>query len=229
MITASRRAARPTLGLLVLLATIGGPPTRAADTAIQPGAQITAPAGCTMNFVFHAVADPTVLYIGTAGHCVGGVGDRVSSREGPFGTVVFKVLNGHDDFTLIEIDPDRRADVNPAVRRWGGPSGVTTADTTRVGDLTLQYGYGIVYGSTEPTRSRAGVLWNDNDQEYHAEHPAIFGDSGGPVLHGSGRALGITATIGGHLMNGPTVERVLNLLAAKGIHVALVTAAFTGP
>jgi hypothetical protein len=216
--------------LFALLATLPvARQARAADTPIQPGAQITAPAGCTMNFVFRDAEG--AQYIGTAGHCVSGTGVRVSANNGEFGTVVYRIFAGNnDDFALIEIDPSRYDEVNPSMRRWGGPTGVTTADTTGIGDTTLQYGYGIGYGSTEVTRPRAGALWNDNDREYRAEHPAIFGDSGGPVLHGpTGRALGITANISVHLMNGPTIERVLALLAERGIEVSLVLADFTPP
>ncbi|HEX9711337.1 MAG TPA: trypsin-like serine protease [Actinomycetota bacterium] len=224
------RAASIALAAALLVAAVLTVPGRAlaADTRIQPGARIVRPAGCTLNFVFRDAA--ARLYIGTAGHCVSGVGDRVATPEGEFGTVVFRILRGDDDFSLIRIDPAFYAEVNPAMRAWGGPTGVTTADTTGIGDALLQYGYGIVYSTTEVTRARGGILYNDNAMSYHAEVPAIFGDSGGPVIHAAtGRALGIVANIGGHLLNGPTVQRAIELLAEAGIDVSLATAGFTPP
>lgn len=214
--------------LAVLLASTLSHPVEAAETRIQPGARIVRPAGCTLNFVFRDAVGR--LNIGTAGHCVSGVGDRVATPEGEFGTVVFRVLRGNDDFALIRIDPSAYGDVNPEMRAWGGPTGFTTANTTGIGDALLQYGYGMVYSTTAPTRGRGGVLYNDNAQSYHAEVPAIFGDSGGPVIHAAtGRAMGIVANIGGHLLNGPTVQRAIELLADANIDVQLVLGAYDPP
>ncbi|MGH2830132.1 MAG: hypothetical protein ACRDJM_06585 [Actinomycetota bacterium] len=42
---------------------------------IRPGARMTWPAGCTMNFVFRG-STANDVYIGTAAHCVGYVGSR---------------------------------------------------------------------------------------------------------------------------------------------------------
>ena len=188
------------------------------------------PHGCTLNFVFRGVGPEGVRYIGTAGHCVDAVDQRVRMAGGEIGTVAYLINEGLDDFALIRIDEEMWPRVSPEVRGVGGPTGFTTAGETTVGDQVELYGHGMVYGSTEATRSRSGVLTVDDAQEWNAALPAIFGDSGGPVLHApSGRALGVISGISGwqvrpHTVRGTTVERVLELLHEFGLAVELLTA-----
>ena len=215
--------------LLALVGVVPSAPARAAEL-IQPGAQMLRPHGCTLNFVFEGQTLARKLYIGTAGHCVNGVGERVTMADGEIGTVAFRVLEFPDDFALIEIDGALRELVSPEVRGLGGPTGSTDAGSTEVGDEVRLYGHGLVYGLTELTRGRPGVLTHDDAATWHAALPAIFGDSGGPVLHGStGRALGVISGVSGdqtrpHTVNGTTVARALDLVAAAGLPVRLVTA-----
>ncbi len=67
------------------------------------------------------------LYAGTAGHCVSGVGARVSTDDGPFGTVAFSVLtedgDAFDDVAFVEIDRDKENLVNPEDARLQRPDG----------------------------------------------------------------------------------------------------------
>lgn len=225
----SHRRFAHALALALAAGVLAAPATgRAEETEIQPGAQMTAPGGCTFNFVFRG---GSTLYIGTAGHCTGGAGSRVSNVEGQMGTVVYKINSGLDDFSLIRIDADRYDQVNPSVRRWTGPTGYTVSAETTTGDVVMLYGYGIVYGSNAVTRGRPGMLASDDSRSYRAEILVIFGDSGGPVMHASGKALGVVS----HLpfgypapLEGTTVERILVLLAGAGINVQLVTAPYAG-
>jgi len=215
--------------LLLLSALVGLIPAAgpvSADEPIQPGARMLRPHGCTLNFVFQGAADRT-LYIGTAGHCTDVVGQRVSTAAGEIGTVAFRVLEGTDDFAIIEIDERLHALVSPKVRGLGGPTGSTTAAGTTAGDRVMLYGHGMVYGSFEATRARSGLLTKDDAFEWFAALPAIFGDSGGPVLHGpSGAALGVISGVSAdqtrpHTVMGTTIERALELLAEAGLPVEL--------
>lgn len=216
--------------LLALSALAAVRPARAADAPIQPGAIVYTPRGqCTLNFVFRDARG--TRYIGTAGHCVRGVGDRV--RDGSrveFGTVVFSSNGRVHDYALIRIDAARHADVNPALRQWGGPTGVHDDRDAFLGDPVLQHGYGIVYGSNPATRGRAGVLWDIGQYDYVVEGAALFGDSGGPVLdQKTGRALGIANWINvpPWLMGGATIEGFMERAAGAGFALTIETAPYT--
>jgi len=220
------------LSALVAIATVltpGG--ARAADTFIQPGAEVNSSIGqCTLNYVFR---NGGTLYIGTAGHCSKDVGDVMTDKNGArIGTVAFRIESGDDDFTLIAIDPARYGEVNPAVRNWGGPTGSTVSTLTNTGDVLLLSGYGLAFSTLAQTRGRPGVLADDTPTLYLAELPSIFGDSGGPVIEAStGKALGIVSGIGLTIppstLLGPTVEGTLHTLAAHGFSLQLVTAPFS--
>jgi hypothetical protein len=222
---AMRRRPALLLVLLMPVTTFGGSPARAADALIQPGAPTT---GCTLNFVFEDADDR--LYIGTAGHCTS-LGARAKDGNGDeFGTVVYQALTNYTDFALIRIDAARYDDVSPSMRAWGGPTGMTSYTETTVGDRVLLHGFGIVFGETEPTRSRPGVLVSDTLNRYHADLPAIFGDSGGPILHAAtGRALGFVSGIDGSptTLYGTTVEWAIAELARAGINVTVKTAPYS--
>jgi hypothetical protein len=202
-------------------------------TAIQPGAQVSTPVGnCTLNYVFQE-ADGT-KYIGTAGHCAHtGQVARTLSPNREIGPVVWRENSAAPgiDFALIRIDPARYAEVEPAVRMYGGPTGVTSASETQIGDLLEVTGYGIVFGAAETTRHRVGILLSDSDHEYVADMIAVNGDSGGPVLHSrTGKALGVVSryNLPSSTDIGPTVGRILQKLRAAGYpSITLVTASRT--
>lgn len=201
-----------------------------AQELIQPGARMVAPHGCTLNFVFRGAGPERARYIGTAGHCVDSVGQRVRMAGGDIGTVAFVINQGRDDFALVQIDEELWQHMSPEVRGIGGPTGSTTAPSTSAGDPVALYGQGMIVDSSETTRPRSGVLTVDNAQEWHAALPAIFGDSGGPVLHvPTGQALGVISGVSGdqtrpHTVKGTTVERALELLDEVGLPAELVTA-----
>jgi len=200
---------------------------RAAETLIQPGAEVFSSVGqCTLNYVFR---NGGTLYIGTAGHCSKRVGDVMTdANNGRIGTVAFRIQSGDDDFTLIQIDPARYGEVSSSVRNWGGPTGSTVSTETGLGDILLLSGYGVGFSLLDQTRGRPGILADDTPTAFFAELPAIFGDSGGPVIEASThKALGIVSGIGVTVppttLLGPTVEGTLKTLAAHGWPVQLVT------
>lgn len=172
------------------------------------------------------VAEEPRLFAGTAGHCVTKVGDRVSTRDGAFGTVAFFQLDDDDDFAFIEIDRDKEHLVNPTMLGFDGPNGVISGPEAKRGDAAHVYGNGLVFGETELTRPRSGTLTRVDSDYFGATLPVIFGDSGGPVLHENGAALGIVA----HLtvstdfttLDGNTVSRALEVAAANGLNLEVV-------
>ena len=203
---------RRVLALTALLAlTLPAPADAAvAVVQIQPGAAISTPiGGCTLNFVYKDQFD--VTYIGTAGHCAN-VGHRINSGDGTeFGTVVFSE-NAYpvNDFALIKIDEEDLDLVSPAMRYWGGPTGLFTFGEGARNDTLLAYGYGIGYGTTEYTRRRIGLLQTTHPQKYTAALNCIFGDSGGPVVHGpTGKALGVIDVLAAPGTGGVLIQNAL--------------------
>ena len=189
-------------------------------------------------------------YIGDAGHCLRTVGQRVAAPGiGEFGTVAFRLScrlepcedrPREDDFGLIRVDEDKLHLVSPVMRAFGAPpSGFTTSDETETGDVLLAHGQGAPYTLAEPGRTQFGVLEDDNALGFGS---TLQGNahSGSPVVRlRDGKAVGIYAVpkspsalqgaIPGSgvdvLLGGPTVERILDLLAEARFDVHLVTAA----
>lgn len=201
--------------------------TAHAAPRIGPGAFITAPEGCTLNFVFESKKR---TFVGTAGHCTHRVGQRVHlDGYGAFGRVVFRQEEGQDDVALIRIGRRHEHLVDPSIPLIGiVPTGYTRSGMTAIGDHVSLEGNGMILGDG-PTRERTGLLTRDDATYFTAIVPAIFGDSGGPVVHvPSGRALGVVSgiavTIPPSTLIGTTVERFLSLVREAGFKVRLVTA-----
>jgi hypothetical protein len=186
---------------------------------IRPGAWMISPAGCTMNWVFGSasgnlplrMAGPVALavkggkrraraqtgsgvYIGTAGHCTK-VGDEVTLIAAPgvlmnIGRTVKSVNRGiGNDFALVEVRPEMREFVNPSMAHVGGPTG---ARDPVFGDPVVHTGHGLVIG-TGGTPRPGLVDWEGAGREadgYGWSGAAIFGDSGSPVRHADGVAVG---------------------------------------
>lgn len=192
--------------------------------AIRPGALMTAPAGCTFNFVFRDGAGG--LYIGTAGHCVNGVGQRVAAQGvGPFGSVVFRRVQGVHDFALVRIDPAFHGRVSPTLCAWGGP--VAPDPGSRLPrDLLLEYGWGFATSATSATRARALVETQTYPTHVTWTGLGSGGDSGAPVVNQAGFAVAIhtfgqTPFAGVALEGGPTIANVLAMgrTAVPGLHL----------
>jgi trypsin len=193
---------------------------------IQPGAQMTAPNGCTMNFIFGDQSGK--LYIGTAGHCAN-AGQSVSLGDiANIGTVAWDSTGA--DFAMVAISPALYSLVDPAVRHWGGPTGVA-APTSTPGTLLYHYGYGLGFSTSELTRPRVGELTMSDGQSYLAETSATFGDSGSPFIAGDGKAVGVVSEYAfdaAHTDRGPTVAYIIQRAQVeKGLTLHVVTAPLT--
>lgn len=203
-----------------------------ASSPIQPGAEISYPGVCSFNFVFEDTQG--ALYIGTAGHCVSRKGQYVIPAE--FDQAIGQVawIAEGPDFALVEVEPSLYDRVDPAVRHWGGPTGMASLNDTQTGDRVQHYGHGAYYRESEATRPRTGVLVTHTNQTYCAEEPVYGGDSGSAVLTGDGLALGIATQIGvGCLpptaLQGPTVSHVLASARQAGLNLSVVTAPLADP
>lgn len=196
---------------------------------IRPGMVAQTPLGqCTLSFVFEDAAGD--VYFSIAGHCVN-QGNSVSSNQvDDFGEVVLDDDGDREDFALIDVHDEFEDNVVAEVEGHPGtPTGYTTPAETTIGDVVHFSGYGVGFQQTEATReNRSGILKADDDQEYCVEGPVIFGDSGGPVVHGpSGQALGIVSRLGafcGTWLIGPTVQNLIETAASDGFDLTLRTA-----
>ena len=168
------------------------------------------------------------LYAGTAGHCVERVGASVSNADGHFGYVAFMRHDDQDDFAFIRIDRDKEHLVNPTMLGFKGPNGTISGPEAKRGDVAHVYGHGLGVGASELTRPRSGTLTRADADYFAATLPVIFGDSGGPVLHQDGSALGIVAhlvyfsTDLGTTLDGNTVDRALAVAAENGLELEVV-------
>ena len=219
------------LPAVVALSAAVAPATAQAAQTLQPGAYHESDDGsCTLNFAYTGPSGETLL--GTAAHCVPqGVGTRVRDRDGvEFGTVSF--YGDQDvtelDFAFIKVDAEDVARVSPRVKGYPQyPKGATTPGETATGDLIQVSGYGVGFGTTQPTQEQRKAVLSYDDTEIHTlSGPVIFGDSGGPFIHiKTGKALGIVSRlcIGLCTEEGPTVQGLIAKAAARGYSVTLRT------
>jgi hypothetical protein len=195
------------LALLVTTVTALGAPlaTTPAQAAavIQPGSQIVAGnAGCTLNWIYDGTGSGNtgVVYGGTAAHCVTGVGQDVHqpATATHVGTVAYR--SSALDFALIAIDTANLSLVSPALKGHPEiPTGVSTATSSKLGDVIQFSGYGIGFDTTTQTQeSRVGVLVHNDGTQHYVDGPVSPGDSGGPVadVTDGNKALGIVDTLG---------------------------------
>lgn len=149
--------------------------------------------GCTANFVF---TDGTSKYIGTARHCVDGVGSRVAMQVdtttvADIGSVT-KMTPGDgepgQDFALIKIDADveQKWGVDPAIPVVGGPNGVYTGCGPEV-IKHYGHGYAAAVGQGKPG---GGLATNWNNDGFGWTGTGLPGDSGSGVVTANGQAAG---------------------------------------
>jgi hypothetical protein len=186
-------------------------PGDAASTAvIQPGARITMGGdGCTANWVYLGTGKLRgQQFLGTARHCVSGVGEPVYLTDGPFpvsfaptlriGKVAY--ISRALDFALVTID---RSNFRYITASMAGhpdiPQRVGTSTDTNVDDVCQFSGHGVGFdGQQQTEQSRTGLLaYIDRDQQY-CDGPVSNGDSGGPVADttAGNAAIGIVDTAG---------------------------------
>jgi hypothetical protein len=220
----------PLIVLLVASLLVVTVPTGANQGSIQPGDQVSGV--CTLNYVFDGVGDDAGrVFIGTAAHCLD-LGEVVSTAGfNDFGTVVYDGGAGDGlDFALIEIDPQYHGSVKAHVAGHPDiPSGLATWTDTQIGDLLLLSGHGIGLGAQQTVReNRVGPLVNDDPDQFYAEVPTIFGDSGGPVAHTDpgaafGLVTGIIIGVPTYALYGPAIDGAIDDAQAAGFDIELRT------
>ena len=153
--------------------------------------------GCTWNFLFSGSDGRS--YMGTAGHCLVGEGEKTWARGK--GSEVEGLINGETkrvgeaayavndfvrDFGLVRLD--RGVPARPTMCYFGGPdSGVTDP---ALGTLLNHYGNGLVYGETIPARTSVATDVGGSKWTLYSAGAALFGDSGSAVTTEDGHAVG---------------------------------------
>jgi hypothetical protein len=219
------------------------------DDAIRPGQRLDMnPGECTMAFLYRDATNES-MYALTAGHCMDKVGDLVTTSdpvddelvirfEQQLGVVWYasqldneaaKHWDWVPDYGLIRISNGTRASLNPQMVQWGGPTGPWQAGDDAVGEVVCGYGHGNVIGWTFATRPRCGEIEGRNSQgSIMTGFTALSGDSGGPVIHERGRALGImTGTLGAFVAIADLCS-IHEAMELAGLDLELVTAPLTG-
>lgn len=152
---------------------------------IHPGARMAN--GCTLNWV---VTDGSDLFVGTARHCTGALGEAlfVSGVASPVGVLVFR---GTLDSAFYRVDAEDRGLVSGTMAGWAGPSGVPPLGP-HPGQTVLQYGWGVATQDQPAARGRVGevVFAQLNGSTFLYAGQVTGGDSGSPVRLASGEALG---------------------------------------
>lgn len=198
-------------------------------TGIRPGALMTSPSGCTMNWVFRG-ATVNDIYIGTAAHCVSYRGQSVSlSGQGVIGQVAYtgwEDLYNLIDFALVKVSAGKLSQVNPAMCHWGGPvSMMTTPPVGPTAVPILHYGHGIGTGSFTQTKPRTGLAYGWVYHKFYFAGTTTFGDSGSPAMTSDGRAAGVIVAIGPTLDIATRLDDAIALAgAAMGVPLTLLTA-----
>jgi hypothetical protein len=231
---------------------------------VRPGARaITRPGtSCTFNFLFKG--SDGERYIGTAGHCYDDTVEetrtwpveaapevRVPSDQNEWTMIIepgerigqwaykgfeVKVLQHKElDFGLIRLDGS--VDASPEMCHFGGPTALNAG--LQEGPLLLHhYGNGKIFSSTLRARTAIAPFGLVDPRHVYAEGIALFGDSGGPVIDDSGKAIGLLTAIGvmfdqtppgtdgdvGHLEIVRLGPQVRAAEKALGIKLRLVTA-----
>ena len=177
---------------------------------VRPGA-VLLPSGCTMNFLFQGYRLDELgnrveadRYIGTAGHCIldkdgeaswpPGKGEEALDGENRrIGEVAYAVMNDTKDFALIRLDPGVAA--NPAMCRWGGPTGINQ-DLTDQPVVLRHFGQGLAFGTVAPARTAVATFGMQTPTHVYGTGTVIFGDSGSGIISDDGRAVGVVVTVG---------------------------------
>lgn len=131
-----------------------------------------------------------------------------------------------NDFALIRID-DRDLDkIHPAALVFGGPTSLQTG-LAAVGDEVVSYGQSSFHFGAEDLEAKEGLIRQIQGGGFsyriETDNPGLSGDSGSGVLHESGRALGVLATVGVSFgLGGAVSNGVVNLEQALNYAQPLV-------
>ena len=227
-------------GVVVAALILLAPQTAAAQTAtIQPGVSIVNESGgqCTTNWVYDGTgAHAGSVFIGTAAHCVDRIGESVALQTGTFGRSLLRIgqvafISPNLDYALIRVADSNLSLVSPAMKGYPAiPAGVSTTETTSLGDLVQFSGNGVGFHATTLTQERrVGILHFNDGTDWSALGPVSPGDSGGPAadVTDGNKALGIVTVlcVGTRCAGagGVTVEGLLRDSAEAGFTITLRT------
>lgn len=120
-----------------------------------------------------------------------------------------------NDFALVRIDDRDLDNIHPAALVFGGPIDLQRG-LAAVGDEVVSYGQSSFHFGAEDLEAKEGVIrqiqGDGINYRIETDNPGLSGDSGSGVLHESGRALGVLATVGVSFGLGGTVSNgVVNL------------------
>lgn len=201
------RVAAGVMSAIALLAVVAPVPAVAQTVAIQPGASIINEGGaqCTLNWVYDGTdALAGEVYIGTAGHCVERVGEQITLQSATFGDSLFAIgevafISPNLDYSLIRVADENLDLVDPGMKGHPEiPAGMSTTETTNVGDTVQFSGNGVGFHATTLTQEeRIGILHFNDGTEWSALGPVSPGDSGGPAadVTDDNNALGIVTVL----------------------------------
>ena len=219
------------------LLTATGP--AAAAQVIQPGSSLEfgGSSFCTANWVYDGTGGP---YIGAAGHCASGVGERVDLATGSLGSSLGRIgqvafISPSFDYCLVKLDAAVLPRVSAAMAGHAGiPKGVSTPSTAKRGDLIQFSGHGVGFDFLKATEQKRVGIFNFFLDGYQYVLGAVTpGDSGGPVadISDGKKAIGIVDTIGVTIATpkanvgegGVAVYALLADAAANGISIRVRT------
>jgi hypothetical protein len=217
-------------GLLVV-----GSGAAGAVTTVRPGDQLYSDSGqCTANFVY---TNGSAQFIGLAAHCfsTGGstdtngcdtnslpLGAAVENVDGQvIGTLAYsswltmqRLGEGdaetcdYNDLALVRLANGVTA--NPAVPKWGGPTGLAPAGATEANQKVYSYGNSSLRLGITQLSPKTGVGVEDTpggwSHTVYTATPGIPGDSGSGFLDAQGRAFGVLSTV-----------QIAPLVAANGV------------
>lgn len=227
-----------------------------AAATIRPGASIEG-GSCTANFVFTSLDNSTV-YLGTAAHCfsddgatqtdgcLAAVQELGAKRDiqgaSKSATLVYSSWSAmqarneggdvcrNNDFALLRLEPEDAGKVSPALRQFGGPTGLASARDVGMSDKVLSYGNSGTRPEDSLLSPREGFVTlpaGGCDARVVFPNAAIPGDSGSPVILGDGRAMGVFVSIEllpipgqGHVC---MLEDLMGYAAYAGMEVQLAT------
>jgi hypothetical protein len=207
-----------------------------ACNGIKPGALVYFNDGqtlCTLGFLVKG--SDGRRYAMTAGHCVTDVetestykGDTGPAMQDPDENVVGHVAyvrydeladGTRSDFALIRLAKGVQADAQ--VCTFGGPTAINT-DVDDTEHVISHVGQAIVVGDLLPARTGLITRGLHRPDYVYAHALSVDGDSGGPVLDSSGKAIGLitqlTAGPNGSIgINriGPHLDRAAKLMKTK--------------
>lgn len=224
------------------------------DATLRPGTRLYVPVDsgsslqCTAGFLFQS-ADNATLYLSIAAHCLGegssrsGLGadvyrENAKGRLIAIGDVAFDGwAQGVDlsrDFALVAIRnlEGARDRTHPAMKHWGGPTGLADTSSLLPGTEVVTYAASTLRSADSPDNVKEGrfvvrddkpLALGDGDQLLvRLEPPSQQGDSGSGLMLANGRAAGILSQGGQTVLPGTDfslfvpLDEMVQLARAEG-------------